>query len=168
MPITSKSVKVFSIAICLLIVSCVNNADRKKTTIPHKPPKHEIVKDDGFHWTGTINTNIPVSLNYTIKGSLITGCIIYLNTKNKAPIKIIGTIGDITFYKREGTHYAKGKSTLSGERVKNSPEFERTMFHAGLMERGSPIASEVYKTFPKNSRKRWMFNALTGEAMRML
>lgn len=49
-------------------------------------------------WTGRINNNIPVFLQYTFQDKVIVGEITYLNTKDKKPIKIIGTIEEDTSY----------------------------------------------------------------------
>lgn len=50
-------------------------------------------------WTGTLNDKIPISLSYSISDGVITGEIIYLNTKNKTPIKVIGTVEDDKSYR---------------------------------------------------------------------
>jgi hypothetical protein len=43
-------------------------------------------------WTGTIQSNIPVFIQYTIEDDLVIGEITYLNTSTKTPIKLLGTI----------------------------------------------------------------------------
>ena len=60
------------------------------------------------------------------------------------------------------------KSTLSGERVKNAPEFHQTMIYAGLLGRASKIGSQVYKSLPEKSRKADLYKTITGKAMKML
>ncbi|WPO79635.1 hypothetical protein [Flavobacterium sp. KACC 22761] len=52
-----------------------------------------------LNWTGTLNNKIPISLSYSISNGIITGEIIYLNTKNKTPIKVIGTVEDDKSYR---------------------------------------------------------------------
>ncbi len=52
-------------------------------------PTH--VKTD-ICWTGTINGKTPVFLHYQFDNEVIIGEIIYLNTKSKTPIKLIGTM----------------------------------------------------------------------------
>jgi hypothetical protein len=43
-------------------------------------------------WKGTINTAIPVAVHYQIDANVVVGEITYLKTKNKRPIKLVGTI----------------------------------------------------------------------------
>ncbi len=43
-------------------------------------------------WTGTLNGKTPIFIHYQFDNEVIIGEIIYLNTKNKTPIKLIGTI----------------------------------------------------------------------------
>ncbi|WP_431243145.1 hypothetical protein ACQ9BO_26815 [Flavobacterium sp. P21] len=50
-------------------------------------------------WTGTLNNKIPISLSYSISKGIITGEIIYLDTKNKTPIKVIGSVKDDKSYR---------------------------------------------------------------------
>ena len=62
----------------------------------------------------------------------------------------------------------RSSSSLSGKRVKNSPEFRNTMMYAGLLSKASRIASAVYNSVSADQRKYWMFRALTGSAMQWL
>jgi hypothetical protein len=50
-------------------------------------------------WLGTINNKIPVFLHYSIHREVIVGEITYLNTKNKKPIKLLGTIEEDKSYR---------------------------------------------------------------------
>jgi hypothetical protein len=50
-------------------------------------------------WTGNLNGNVPVFLHYQLDGNLVIGEIIYLNTKDKKPIKLLGTIEDNKSYR---------------------------------------------------------------------
>src|SRR5262245_55413716 len=79
-----------------------------------------------------------------------------------------GTFGDLTFYKMEGQHYCRSKSSLTGKRVKTSPEFKRTMVYASLMARASKIGSTIYKALPEGWRECWMYRSFTGEALTLL
>ena len=45
-------------------------------------------------WTGTLNRKTPVFIHYQFDNEVIIGEIVYLNSKNKTPIKLIGTIED--------------------------------------------------------------------------
>jgi len=76
---------------------CCNSKQEKKNTTPSKEIEAlEIVQniEKDICWTGTIDSNIPVFLHYQITDDLIIGEITYLNTKEKKPIKIIGTNED--------------------------------------------------------------------------
>lgn len=50
-------------------------------------------------WTGTLNGKTPVFIHYKLDSNLIIGEIIYLNTKNKQPIILLGTIEDDKSYR---------------------------------------------------------------------
>lgn len=82
--------------------------------------------------------------------------------------RLEGTYGDTTFYKMEGNYYARRKSCLTAEKVKNDPDFECTMTYAGLLGRASKIGSVIYRQLPENWRQFWMYRSFTGEAMKML
>lgn len=45
-------------------------------------------------WTGTLNGKTPVFVHYQFDNEVIIGEIVYLNSKNKTPIKLVGTIQD--------------------------------------------------------------------------
>ncbi|MFL5787567.1 MAG: hypothetical protein ACJ748_05910 [Flavisolibacter sp.] len=82
--------------------------------------------------------------------------------------KLEGTIGDITYYKMDGIFYARKKSTLSREKVLNSPEFKSTRIHAMQLAEASKMASEVYQAMQKEKRKAFMYRKLTGIAKKAL
>jgi hypothetical protein len=46
--------------------------------------------------------------------------------KLEGPLKISGTIGDISFYKRNGQYYARSKGGISAQRMRTDPAFART------------------------------------------
>ncbi len=50
-------------------------------------------------WTGTLNNKTPIFLHYKLENDLVIGEITYLNTKDKLPIRIIGTIHENNTYK---------------------------------------------------------------------
>lgn len=52
-----------------------------------------------INWTGTLNNKTAINLKYSISGEIIIGEITYLNTKNKTPIKVIGTIEEDKSYR---------------------------------------------------------------------
>jgi hypothetical protein len=88
--------------------------------------------------------------------------------KQAGPIKIIGTIDDICFYKMLGEYYARMVHRHNSKLVKTSPRFALTMVYAGLLARASKIGSAVYNELPKDFRQFWMYRAFTGEAMQLL
>jgi hypothetical protein len=88
--------------------------------------------------------------------------------KQQGPNFITGTVGGICFYSMDGKFYARRKSSLSKKRVKNDPAFELTRVYAGLMGRASKIASAVYQTLPRDTRKHELYRALTGKALQSL
>lgn len=83
-------------------------------------------------------------------------------------IKIAGTISGICFYKLHEKHYARLKSSLSGQRVKTSEAFQTTMQCAGLLANASRIGSVVYRLLPQQKRERKLYQQLTGKAMQLL
>jgi hypothetical protein len=88
--------------------------------------------------------------------------------KQAGTIKISGTIGDICFYRLHDGHFARTKSSLAGKRVKNDPAFKGTMKYAALLACASKIASVIYKRLPQEQKSRKKYQAMTGEAMRLI
>ena len=90
--------------LCLLIMSC--NSRKEKASAKDLPPDGkdansatvEKNSSSDICWTGTINARTPVFLHYKQHGEILTGEIIYLDTKDKKPISLIGTMDtDSTF-----------------------------------------------------------------------
>jgi hypothetical protein len=79
-----------------------------------------------------------------------------------------GTFDELTFYKMDGKYYVRVKSSLTSERVKESPEFRLTMAYANLLARASKIGSAIYKALPPGWRQFWMYRSFTGEAFTLL
>jgi hypothetical protein len=77
-----------------------------------------------------------------------------------------GTRKTVCVYAWQGVYYIRAKSTLSGERVKSAPEFQRTREHASVLASASRIASEVYRSLKE--KKFQQYRALTGQAMKLL
>ena len=88
--------------------------------------------------------------------------------KQAGTIKISGTIGEICFYRLYEEHYARTKCSLSGKRVKHDPAFKGTMKYAALLACASKIASVIYKRLPQEQKSRKKYQAMTGEAMRLI
>ena len=85
--------------------------------------------------------------------------------KQIGSVKIVGTIGNICFYKMGDEYYARLKSSLKGKRVKKDPRFRRTMEFASFLKIASKAASEIYSTLPK---QRGLYRKLVGRAMQLL
>jgi hypothetical protein len=83
-------------------------------------------------------------------------------------LKIIGTLGDITFYQMDGKFYARKKSSLDGKRVKKDPKFRRTMEEAGRFGSASKAAKEIYWLLPEEQRGHGVFGKLTGRIRRLM
>lgn len=89
----------------LIIISCNNQQQKVNSTgtlVSAKVPSSTDIKNkssDEICWTGTVNGKTPVFLHYRLDSNLIIGEIIYLNTKNKLPITLLGTIEDDKSYR---------------------------------------------------------------------
>jgi hypothetical protein len=88
--------------------------------------------------------------------------------KQIGTVKVVGTIGNICFYKIGDEYYARLKSSLTGKRVKKDPRFRRTMEYAGMLVLASRLASCCYRSLPEEEREHAMYRVLTGMAMQML
>lgn len=85
----------------LTIISCNNQeqkVDRSDTLVSAKPTTSADVNKE-ICWTGTLNGKTPIFIHYQVDSNLITGEIIYLNTKDKLPITLLGTIEDDKNYR---------------------------------------------------------------------
>lgn len=89
----------------IFLVSCTNeqtkNNPSQNDTAKNNP---EFVVTDAADkydicWSGTVNAKTPVFIHYQVSDQLIVGEITYLNTKEKKPIKIIGTIEEDKSYR---------------------------------------------------------------------
>ena len=78
----------------------------------------------------------------------------------------LGTRDGLCIYTRWGNYYIRTRSTLSSERVRNAPEFRKTMENASFMSRASKIASAVYRELADKNFN--LYRTLTGQAMKML
>ncbi len=76
-----------------------------------------------------------------------------------------GTINNMTGYVMHGTGYLRRKSSLSAKRVKNSPEFKKTMEYAQKLGEASRLASELYKTVAAGNKSRRLFRLITGQVI---
>ena len=70
--------------------------------------------------------------------------------KASSILRLEGTIGEITFYQRNGKWFARAKSSLTGEKVKSSERFKRSLENVTEFGAVSSIARQVWQTLPKN------------------
>jgi hypothetical protein len=83
-------------------------------------------------------------------------------------LKIIGTIGEITFYEMDGEFYARKKSSLDGKRVKKDPKFKLTMEEAIGFGKASAATREVYWALPAGLRGHGVYGKLTGRMRKLM
>src|SRR6476646_2080289 len=88
--------------------------------------------------------------------------------KQSGHIFITGTIHDVTYYKMYDTYYARMKSSLSRKKVLTSPRFALTRMHANQLAEASQIASQLYRSIPKEKRNMQLFRAFVGKAKLLL
>jgi len=82
--------------------------------------------------------------------------------------KIIGTIGDITFYEMDGEFYARKKSSLDRKRVRKDPRFRRTMEEAIGFGKASAATLEVYWALPAEQRGHGVYGRLTWRMRKLM
>jgi len=80
----------------LTIISCNNQQVKVSgadTSVSAKPTVLTDTKNE-ICWIGTLNGKTPIFIHYQLDNNLIIGEITYLNTKDKLPIRLLGTIED--------------------------------------------------------------------------
>lgn len=85
----------------LTIISCNNHqqkVDGSDTSVSAKPTTLTAIKNE-ICWTGTLNGKTPIFIHYQIDSNIIIGEITYLNTNDKLPITLLGTIEDDKSYR---------------------------------------------------------------------
>jgi hypothetical protein len=85
----------------LTMISCNDQQQKVNspgTTVPGKPITSPDSKNE-ICWTGTLNGKTPVFIHYQLDSNLIIGEITYLNTKDKLPITLLGTVEDDKSYR---------------------------------------------------------------------
>jgi hypothetical protein len=88
--------------------------------------------------------------------------------KQARGVRFRGTVGNITFYVIDDQGYARKKSSLTAKRVLKDKAFENTRKHAKDLGLASRIASPVYRALPIETKGRWLFRAIAGEAASLL
>lgn len=89
----------------LAIISCnnqqekVSGLDTSATATTTTLTNVKTLNSNEICWTGNLDHKIPVFIHYQIDSNLIIGEITYLNTKEKLPIRLLGTIEDDKSYR---------------------------------------------------------------------
>ena len=78
-------------------------------------------QDLQVYWEGFFDDEIPVSIQYQIDGDIAVGEIVYLNTEDKAPIKLLGNVNDDWFklseYDQLGDITGHIRGTISKDKI---------------------------------------------------
>jgi len=86
--------------VLLLMISC-NNQQKVKSGDESASAQSQTLTatKNEIAWMGTLNGKTVVFIHYQLDSNLIIGEITYLNTKDKLPIKLLGTIEDDKTYR---------------------------------------------------------------------
>lgn len=71
----------------------------------------------------------------------------------------------MTGYVMNGVGYIRSKSSLTAKRVKNSPEFKKTMEFARKLGEASTLASDLYQAVPEANKSIRLFRLITGQVI---
>jgi hypothetical protein len=82
--------------------------------------------------------------------------------KQLGEIKVTGTIEGLSFYKMYGDYFVRMKSSLTARRFWKDRAFEGSRRSCGLLAKASPLASFFYKNYPKEKKRKGLFNEMTG------
>ncbi|MEO6403860.1 MAG: hypothetical protein ABIY51_03600 [Ferruginibacter sp.] len=83
-------------------------------------------------------------------------------------IKIQGTVGNTTYYIREGKALARPKSSLTKAKVKKHPAFARSRAASARFAIAAALSGRLYRQLPKKLRRHGMIGKLTGEAINFI
>ena len=75
---------------------------------------------------------------------------------------VSGTFNNATWYVMNGIGYVRGKSKLTGKRVKKSPTFKKTMELAHKLGEASRLASLLYRSVEAKNKSICLFRLITG------
>ena len=84
------------------------------------------------------------------------------------PVKLRGTVDNLTFYKMDGIYYIRKKSSLSRHKVLTAPCFEKTRMHAAQLKLASKIGSKMYRPLNKEQKCIDLYRAIVGRAKTLL
>lgn len=91
--------------------------------------------------------------------------------KLKGPLKIKGTIGEITFSRTENGYIAKEKTSLDGTRIATDPAFQRTRENNaefGRAGKATKLLRNAIRTLLQNAKDRKVTSRLTSEMMKVI
>ena len=171
-----------------IVTSCKNDVKEKEfdqkvseigstvDSIPVKAKEPILEGPFAISWEGTLGGKIPVFFHYTIKDSILSGEVTYMNTKAKKPIRILGEIRPNGFYRilefdKEALITGIWSLTIKGESCtgkwyapqdsgwydpKNRKEFAVKASPSDSLVREwdlSPIAGDLYGMYEYNYTK---------------
>ncbi len=92
--------------------------------------------------------------------------------RQKGLIKLTGPIGDVSFYKTaEDGYLARTKGGVDGDRIKNSPEFQRTRENGAEFGRAGAAAKllrQAFRALIANASDSRMASRLTAEMVKVV
>jgi len=108
--------KIAALFLLLVFAACnnagtVNNTKTAEATAP-------VTKSDIQTWSGNIKGNIPVFVWFSIQDSVLAGELVYMNTRDRKPIKIYGDLSPAMCFFREFSKDGLITGTWSGTMTK--------------------------------------------------
>lgn len=91
--------------------------------------------------------------------------------KLKGPIKVKGTLGEITFAKTKDGYIAKEKTSLSGQRIATDPNFKRTRENNsefGRAIKAGKLIGDAIRPLLQQVKDKKLFNRLSSELMKVI
>ena len=91
--------------------------------------------------------------------------------KLKGPLKLKGTLGDITFSKSEDGYIVHEKTSMNGKRIATDPSFQRTRENNaefGRAGKATKLFRSAIRTLLQTAKDSKVTSRLTGEMMRVL
>lgn len=91
--------------------------------------------------------------------------------RQKGLIKLKGTMGDITFYRTKDGYMAREKTSMTGDRLRNDPAFQRTRENMAEFGRAGQAGKYLRRSFQKmlrNVSDKRMVGRLTREMVKVI